>query len=129
MEINFWISYDLVHLNIFSSSSHFVFVFGEHKSSVASRRLLSHLKYKFFVLKNDKEGYSSYFGQPISLCANLYRNNHRITSMLCPTLCDWNTFWNINDIFTVASQIILIMFRAQGSQDEPESKGIIYSFG
>ena len=66
----------------------FVFVFSEHKPSVASRRLLSHLKYKFFVLKNDKKGYSSYLGQPISLCANLHRNNHRITSMLHCRLCN-----------------------------------------
>ena len=35
----------------------------------------------------------------------------------------------MNNVFTVASQITSTMFRAQGSQDEPESKGIIYNFG
>ena len=124
MQMNFWIGYNLVHL-----VGILVFVFGQHKHSVASRRPLSHLKYKFFVLKNDKEGYSSYLGQPISLCANLQRNNHRTTSMLRHKLCNWNTFWNMNDVFTVISQITLTMFGVQGSQDEPEHKGIIYNFG
>ena len=35
----------------------------------------------------------------------------------------------MNNALTVTSQIILTMFRAQGSQDQPESKGIIYNFG
>ena len=35
----------------------------------------------------------------------------------------------MNNIFTVTTQFTLSMFRAQGLQDEPESKGIIYNFG
>ena len=127
--MNFWISDDLVHLSILVPVGISEFLFGKHKLFVASRRRLSHLKYKLFVLINDKEGYCWYLGQPISSCANLHRNNHRITSMLCRKLCNWNTFWNMNNIFTVTSQITLTLFRAQGPQEEPESKGIIYSFG
>ena len=52
-----------------------------------------------------------------------------MASILLRKLCNWNTFWNMNNVFTVASQITSTMFRAQGSQDEPESKGIIYNFG
>ena len=35
----------------------------------------------------------------------------------------------MNDVFIVTSQITLTTFRAQGRQDEPESKGIVYNFG
>ena len=102
-----WIGYDLVHLNIFSSSWHFCVCFSRAQTfcciSTASFAVLCY--------------------------------NHIITSMLHPKLCNLNTFWNMNDVFTVSftvSQIIwiiLVMFRAQGSQDEPEIKEIIHNFG
>ena len=61
----------------------FVFIFGKHKLSIASRRrrLLEHYIYYTFFWQWRIE-ISWYLDQPISFCANFYRNNHRITSIL-----------------------------------------------
>ena len=53
----------------------FAFIFGKHKRSVASRRLII-----LFWLRRIE--ISWYLNQPISFCANSCRNNHRITSIL-----------------------------------------------
>ena len=76
MQMNFWISHDLVHLKTFRSNWHFWHYFWR---THASRRLLY-----WYILFLTKKGWNKliFWISQISFCADLYCNNHIVTSML-----------------------------------------------
>ena len=80
MQMDFWISHELVQLNTLSSSWHLCVYFWR----VQAFRYISTASFTFntysFLIK--KYGNRLKLGLPISFCANLYCNNHRITSLL-----------------------------------------------
>ena len=81
MLISFWISHDIVYLNILSSSWSFCAYFWQAKAfrCILAASLKYDLIYFFWQRRIEVSWYLDY---PISFCANLYCNNHTITSIL-----------------------------------------------
>ena len=79
--MNFWISHDLFHLSTHSSSCHFCVYFWQAQAfhCIPGASLTFDAAYFFWQRKLETRRYLDY---SISFCANLYRNNHRITSIL-----------------------------------------------
>ena len=105
MQMNFWISYDVVHLKIFSSSWHFCVCFWRAQTF----RCISTASFTFKIQDFCSQKWQRRIWLTIKsanfLVRKAHRNNHRITSMFCCKLCNWNAFWNMNNVFTVTSQI------------------------
>ena len=87
IQMNFWITHGLAHLNTLSYSLHFYFYFYffVFLFSASTSFLLHH---DFFNIRHiilfwqRRMEINWYLHQPISFCANLYLKNHRITSIL-----------------------------------------------
>ena len=81
MQMNFWITHDLAHLNTLSSSWHFCVYFRQAQAFHCVLTVSVTLDILYFFWQRRIE-ISWYLDQPISFCANLYRKNHRITTIL-----------------------------------------------
>ena len=81
MQMNFWITHDLSHLNTLSSGWHFCVYFRQVQAFRCTPTASLTLDILSFFWQR-RIGISWYLDQPISFCANLYRNKHRITSIL-----------------------------------------------
>ena len=81
MQMNFWITHDLPHLSILSSSWHFCVYLRQAQAfcCIATASLTLDILYYFWQRRIE---ITWYLNQPISFCANLYRINHRVTSIL-----------------------------------------------
>ena len=81
MQMNFWISHDLDHLSTQSSSCDFCVCFWQAQAfhCISAASLTFDAAYFFWQGRLEIRQYLDY---SIFFCANLYRNNHRITSIL-----------------------------------------------
>ena len=81
MQMNFWITHNLAHLSILSSSWHFCVYLRQAQvfCCIATASLTLDILYYFWQRRIE---ITWYLNQPISFCENLYRNNHRVTSIL-----------------------------------------------
>ena len=81
MQMNFWNTHDLAHLNTLSSSWHFCVYFQQAQAfcCIPTAPLTLDILYFFWQRRIE---ISWYLDQPISFCANLYRNNHSLNSIL-----------------------------------------------
>ena len=81
MQINFWITHDLAHLNTLSSSWYFCVYLRQAQAF----RFIRTASLKLYILSffwQRRIEISWYLDQSIFFCANLYRNKHRTTSIL-----------------------------------------------
>ena len=76
MQMNFWITHDLAHLSILSSSWHFCVYFRQAQAfrCIPTASLTLDILYFFWQRRIE---ISWYLDQPISFCANLYRKNQK----------------------------------------------------
>ena len=81
MQMNFWITHGLAHLNTLSSNWHFCVYFRQAQAfrCITTASLTLDILYFFWQRRIQ---ISWYLDHPIFFCANLYSNNHRITSIL-----------------------------------------------
>ena len=78
MQMNFWITHDLAHPSILSSSWR---LFSASTSFPLHPDGFFHIRYIILFWQRRIET-SGCLHRPISFCANLYHNNHRVTSIL-----------------------------------------------
>ena len=83
MQMNFWITHDLVHLNTLSSSWHYCLFLASTSfqffSCISTASLTFDIVYCFWKRRIEIRWY---LDQSNSFCAKLYRSNHRIISIL-----------------------------------------------
>ena len=81
MQMNFWITHGLAHLSTLSSNWHFCVYFRQAQAfrCITTASLTLDILYFFWQRRIQ---ISWYLDHPIFFCANLYSNNHRITSIL-----------------------------------------------
>ena len=81
MQMNFWITHDLAHLNTLSSSWHFCVYFRQSQAfrCISTACLTLDILYFFWQKRTE---ISWYLDQSIFFWQNFYRNNHRMTSIL-----------------------------------------------
>ena len=81
MQMTFWITHDLAHLNTLSSNWYFCVYFWQAQAFRCVPTASWTLDILCFSWERRIE-ISWYLNQPISFCANLYRNNHRKNNIL-----------------------------------------------
>ena len=81
MQMNFWNTHDLAHLNTLSSSWHFCVYFRQSQAfrCISTACLTLDILYFFWQKRTE---ISWYLDQSIFFWQNFYRNNHRMTSIL-----------------------------------------------